>query len=133
MNSIDPRLKSVLQSVALRRQRLLLWSKLAACWAGAAFIGLGLIALQRQLGWTTSLALPLVAALGFAAALIVWLRQSRTESELHELARQIEAQHPNLDGRLLTAVQQEGKDGGTLNYLQDRVVSESLAMNQQHS
>src|SRR5215831_12292019 len=126
MNSIDPRLNTVLQAVALRQQRLVLWSKLAVCWAGAAFVGLALVAVQRQLGWTSALTLPLVAALGFGAVLVMWLRQRRTIADLHALALQIEARHPELDGRLITAVQQEASSDRALNYLQDRVVGEAL-------
>ena len=67
---IDSLLKARLQAVADRQRQLQLWSKLAACWTIAAIVGLGLIALQRQGGWTSMLALPVIALLGVAAAVI---------------------------------------------------------------
>ena len=68
---INSLLKARLQAVADRQRQLQLWSKLAACWAIAAIVGLGLIALQRQGGWTSMLALPVIVLLGVAAAVIV--------------------------------------------------------------
>jgi anti-sigma factor RsiW len=35
--------------LARRRRQLRLWRRVAACWAGAACVGLGLVALQRAL------------------------------------------------------------------------------------
>src|SRR5437667_2561982 len=102
MNGQIPFLKSRLQHVAFRRRRLQLLSTLAACWAGAAILGWGLMVLERRSGWTSSLALPLIALLGLTAAFIVVLRHRRKEPNWHELAAQIESRHPDLDGRLLT-------------------------------
>jgi hypothetical protein len=48
------------------------------------------------------------------------------------LARQIEQVHPDLDGRLLTAVQQETSAGDQLNFLQQRLLLETLRHSQNH-
>src|SRR5262249_28246674 len=133
MNSIDPRLRRVLETLVLRHRRLVLWSKLAACWAGAAFLGLALIGFQHGIGWSSSLALPLGAALGLVAALVIAIRHWRTTPDFHALAQEIEKRHPDLDGRLVTAVQQQAREQQTLNYLQDRVVQEALGHDQQHN
>src|SRR6266568_2319957 len=130
--SIAPLLKLPFERVASRRRQLQFWSKLAACWLAAALVGLALIGLQRQIGWTSSLALPVAALLGFAAALGVALRHRRAEPDWHELARQIESGHADLQCRLLTAAQQHPKNGGGLNYLQQRLLGEALAHNAQH-
>jgi hypothetical protein len=110
-----------------RERRLQLWSKLAGCWAGAAALGAVLILLERQSGWTSSLALPLVATGGVIAAAVIWLRHGNRDPDWRELAGRIEARQSELDGRLLTAVQQEIKPDTEPNYFQDRLVREVLA------
>jgi hypothetical protein len=123
---LDRLLKVCLESIARRQQRWRLWCALAACWCAAGFLGLGLTATDRLARWTSSLALPVVAALGIGAAIFVWARHRRVKPDWRRLACQIEARHPDLEGRLLTAVQQEAKDGGRLNYLQERLLQETL-------
>src|SRR5262245_10123909 len=117
-------LKAHLGPVVRRQSQLALRRKLAACWIGAALLGLGVFALQRLTGWTSNAALLLTALLGIIATTVVIRRHGRSEPNYREIARQIEARYPELDGRLITAVQQENKDG-SLNYLQERLVRES--------
>ena len=45
---IDSLLKARLQAVADRQRQLQLWSKLAACWAIAAIVGILLILLAKR-------------------------------------------------------------------------------------
>jgi hypothetical protein len=68
--------------------------------------------------------LPAIAGLGVIAALVVWFRHARTAPNWRRVAEKIEVRHPELEGRLLTAVQQEIKPGGELNYFQERLVNE---------
>jgi hypothetical protein len=110
-----------------RERRLQLWSKLAVSWASAAALGAILILLERQSGWTSSLALPVIAAAGLIAAAIIWLRHGNRDPDWRELATRIEARYSELDGRLLTAVQQEIKPDTEPNYFQERLVREVLA------
>ena len=126
--SVESMLRERLQGVIGPQRRFLLWCKLAACWAGAAVVGLVLIAVQRQSGWGSALALPSVLLIGLAAAVILVMRHRRYEPDWHVLASQIEVIHRDLDGRLLTAVE-HCMAGGRLNYLQERLVLETL----QHS
>ena len=123
-------LKVRLELVADRRRRLRLWWSLAACWAGAALAGLGLGALERASGWMSSLGFPLLALASVAAAAVVYLRQGRTKPDWRALAGQIEGRHPNLDGRLLTAIEQEPQAGRELSFMQERLVREVLAQHQ---
>src|SRR5262250_2139488 len=117
MSGVIPQLKSQLQQLATRRRRLELWSRLAGCWAAAALVGQVLIILQRESGWGSALALPAVGLAGVVTALAVTVRQQRRkEADWRELASQIEARHPELEGRLLTAVQQPVADGAELSY-----------------
>ncbi len=124
--AIDLRLKARLELVAARQARLRLWCRLATCWAGAAFLGLVLVALGWDTGWATRLALGALALLGGVTASVFSRRQVRRGPDWRDLARRIERHQPELDGRLVTAVQQQPKDGGQLNYLQERLLEETL-------
>ena len=130
---IHPLLKTRLEPLAKRQRRLKLWSRVAACWAIAAFIGVGAIGLQRLAGWSTPLSLPLVATTGMVAAAMVWSKARRGEADWRSLAHQVERAHPELDGRLITAVQQRAGSGGEFDYLQQRVLEEALAHNDRSS
>jgi len=129
----EPLLKARLQPVARRQRRLQLGCKLAACWTTSALLSLGLLVLARQTGWASPLALPVIAVLTGLAALRITVRHWRSEPDWRQLARQVEARHPELDGRLLTAVQQVAAVGSTLSYLQERVVAEALLHSRQHN
>ena len=125
-------LQERLERVAGRQRRLRLWWSVAACWAGAALAGLGLLALQRTSGWTSSLACPGLALLSVAAVVVVFIRQGRVETDWRALARQIEGRYPDLDARLLTAIEQEPQGGRDLSFMQERLVREVLAQNQRN-
>jgi hypothetical protein len=118
--------RAILERIAQRQRSLALWSKLAACWTAAAIIGLGIALLEQQAGWASSLAVPMVAAIGVIAAIIVVARRKKNAPDWRSLAAKIEARHPELEGRLLTAVQQPS-DETQLNYLQQRLVEETVA------
>src|SRR4051794_11191765 len=123
-------LRSALERIANRQRRLLLWCQFGASWAMAGLAGVILLIIQRQAGWTSALTLPIVALLGIGLALAAAIRHRRSKPDLRELARKIEARHPDLEGRLLTAVQQQPKADGQLDYLQQRLVDEALLHNQ---
>src|SRR6266550_31277 len=143
---MHPFLRIRLQRVVDRQRRFRFSCKLASCWAVAALLGLGLIVLQRQIGWASSLALPVIAALGLVAAIIVALRHRGTDPDWRRLAGEIEARHPDLDGLLLTAVQQEMRPqdnkttrpqdnlpsvvSGQWSYLQERLVQQAIRHDQ---
>jgi hypothetical protein len=124
--SIDSQIQQQLEGVARRQHRIELWSKLAQCWAGGGLAGIAILCLERQSGWTSSLALPLVAVIATIAAIAISLRHSRQQPELHEIARRIEDRHRELQGRLATALEQQPGPDGRLNYLQQRLVQETL-------
>src|SRR5258706_7534663 len=123
-------LKALLERISARQRRLSLWLKLGACWTAAAFLGLAIFFLEQGSGWVSSLSMPIIAASGLLAALVVLARHRKAASDWRELAGQIEARHPELEGRLLTAVQQPF-DESRLNYLQQRLIEETLAHGQQ--
>src|SRR5262249_3642162 len=59
-------------------------------------------------------------------AFILTTRKAATPTDWRLLALKIEKQHPELNGRLLTAVEQPVKPGGELGYLQQRGIQEAL-------
>ncbi len=124
-------LQARVERVARRQRRFELWRALSVCWAVSACVGFGVITLQRQSGWSSSLALPIVALAGLVSAIVLIASQRRAEPDRRKVACAIEACHPELDGRLLTAVQQQPKDGGELNYLQQRLLDEVLRLSRE--
>jgi len=133
--SLSQLLQKRISVLANRQQRLSLWCQLATCWAGAGLIGLCLVVLRRKSEWHFEVALPLVvlvAAVCFCFVVVGLLLRRRGPVPWRELARQIEKVHTDLDGRLLTAVQQETSAGNQLNFLQQRLLLETLHHSQNH-
>jgi hypothetical protein len=124
-------LQGVLKPAIDRRRQLHLWARLTVCWGGAAVLGAALILFQRRIGWTSSLVLPVVAIVTTAVAFVTVRRYNRPAS-VRLLATQIEARYPELDGRLLTAVQLGTAPAAELNFLQRRVVEEALLHGKQN-
>jgi hypothetical protein len=127
---INNLLKAHLEPVARRQRRLRLRLKLAAGWFVVALVGLVIFAFERQGGWTSSLVLPGLALLGVITALVIIIRNRRIAPDWRELANRIEAEHRDLNGRLLTAVQQPAGEASELNYLQERIVREAALHSQ---
>lgn len=123
---ISPVLKARLRPLARRQRRLEFWKRLAICWLLCTAGGLALLSLQELSGWSSSLTLPLVLGVGVVAALVTVVRHVRRPDDWRALARQIEARHPDLDGVLLTAVQQAPDPQRGLGFLQERVLFEAL-------
>lgn len=126
---LDPAtaLNARLVRVANRERRLRLWCKIAACWAlwGLLAIILGIV--ERQSGWSLPLGGPLIAILAVVHALVIAVRHGSEKPDFRQIAQRIEAFFPELNGRLVTAVQQQRKAGEELDYLQQRVVREALS------
>jgi len=99
---------------------------MAGVWAGAAGIGLIAMALRGQSGWSSGLTLVGVgvAALGAVLLLVFYGRSAQTDWQA--LAREVEARYPELDGRLVTALEQQPGAGGELSFLQERLLTETL-------
>lgn len=117
---------------ALRRQRGLAVARaLAAVWAGAALVAAASQWALGSLGVSWPLLFPALVVVAAATALGVAVIQLRRPADYRALARRIEARHPELDGLLITAVQQQVAPGSEAGYLQDRVLQEARARSQQ--
>lgn len=116
-------LRQQLQPVIGRLERLRLYRRLTVLWlvmAGVTWL----------IAWTVPAApAGLAMLLGLAAgagAITVWLVQGTRRAEPIEAARSIERAYPDLDSRLLTALEQSPDVlTGRLNVLQQRVVWEA--------
>jgi hypothetical protein len=123
---MDPVLQACLRPLIRRRrwERLGWW--LALGWGFAGLVGLGLMGLRVWVGawgswvWLGMGVATTVVLLGWAG------RRGSRDLNLRQLACDVEARHPELEGRLLTAVEQEVGPGGQLSFLQDRLVNEVL-------
>jgi len=127
---IHPRLRRHLEPIARRRGAARWWLGLAGCWGLGALVGVGLLVANRTTGMLPSgvLLWCLGPALAGVAVLAVWRRRARVG--IDRVAREIEARHPELEGRLLTALEQQPDANGRFGYLQERLLRETLAHNQ---
>ena len=127
----DDFLKSRLNRVARRYLWLRYWRKLAACWAGAALLVIVAAWLQRALGWQAPWLMPALAGLAGACATAITVAHFGRRTDLRWVARRVEARHPELNGVLLTAVQQR-ESGQPPGYLEYRVLEEATKRSQEH-
>ncbi|HWA10870.1 MAG TPA: hypothetical protein VG838_15630 [Opitutaceae bacterium] len=119
-------LKSRLQPVIRRQQWQAVNWRLAAAWAAVAFVAGAFLLWHRQTGWASPLTMPILAAVGLVAAMMVIARQFERRPDYREIAQKIEQRHPELKGLLLTAVQQDLPEGASPGYLQYRVLQEAM-------
>ncbi|HEX2851773.1 MAG TPA: hypothetical protein VHO24_00950 [Opitutaceae bacterium] len=124
-------LQTRIRRVIRRHQSLRRSRQLTVCWALAALAGAGLILLQRQTGWASPFAFPLLVAAAVMASFAIWIRSLKSAPDEPAIARQIEAAYPELRGLLLTAAQQLGVPDREQSYLQFRVTQQALEHCQQ--
>ncbi len=127
----DAFLKTRLDRVARRQRWFALWRKLSACWAAAALVTVGVAWVQHALGQISPLTFPLVLAVTVSVSLGVALLHWIEKTDYRWLARQIERRHPELNGLLLTAVQQQSGGEQEQGYLQYRLLQEATARSQE--
>ncbi len=111
---------------AVRRWRWrALGRHLAAAWWAAAGLAWLLWVGQRLTGWGSALSGWVAAAVGLGLCGGALVRARQRKPDLRTLVARIEAAHPGLQGRLLTAVEIEATPERGLSYLQERVVFEA--------
>lgn len=118
---LDARLLDRLSGTLSRLRRLRLHRGLATGWIVGALVAGGLLLLDVGPSM-------LVLALGAATALACgWWRSRPAEADLREAARRVEAHYPDLDSRLLAALEQQPQlPGGVYGYLQMVVLGDVL-------
>ena len=122
--------RSAVERIADRSGRVRSRCFLALAWCGATVLALAAGSIQRKSGWGSVLTAPAILILGVLAAFLVtrWRKQqerARPEDDLRSVALRIENRHPELDGRLITAIQQQPA-GPDFNFLQRRLMAEVL-------
>jgi hypothetical protein len=120
--------REAVEAVARRSRRVKSRWLLAGAWCGAILIGLGAGLAQRKSGWASVLTAPAVLVAGIAITSVFkrqWKRKeaSSPEAALRAAALRIESQYPELDSRLITAVQQQ-PESLDFNFLQRRLLAE---------
>ena len=115
-------LHAILAELARRRQQQRLHGGLAVTWWLGLIAGIFLWRSGVPLG---SMAAWLVPLLGFASAGVWWWSRSGLGNP-REIAKLVETKHPELRTALLAALDQH-PEGGTFNYLQLRLLVESVA------
>lgn len=124
---IQPLLQSQLDPVAQRLRRLRLLRVFAWFWFGAAVAGTAFAILGRLLGQPPLFLITGVFVLAAILALVLRQRLTAWTPDYRQMARNIEANHPDLHALLLTAVEQEpDRDTGHLNFLQQRVIDQAV-------
>ena len=131
---IESLLQPQLHPVAQRQRHWRLQRALAGCWlltaAGWMLYWLAARHWHFQLPGAPWIFLSLAVIAGLAQ----WRRLHRWAPDYHEIARQIEARHPDLHALLVTAVEQRpDPTTGRLNFLQQEVVREAVAASRRHS
>jgi hypothetical protein len=121
-------LRRELGAVARRFRRLWLWQRLSLCWLAFTLLGLAALALMRNAdrwnGWITP---TLVVSAIVAGIVCIWTTRRGVRDQMW-LARRLEQRFPDLDSRLLTALEQwRTNPQGELGFLQHTVVAEALA------
>ena len=126
-------LKRILYPIIRRQQQWRTWNQMLYWWCALATVS-GVILIRAQSGdvfpaWT---ALILGGALLFGTFVVLWMNTSRGRFDYQQLARDIEAEHPELHATLLTAIEQQpDPDTGEYNFLQERVINDAKAAYEQ--
>ncbi|MCP3694205.1 MAG: hypothetical protein GY917_18515, partial [Planctomycetaceae bacterium] len=125
---IEKRLVEQLQQVGQRYASFRFWSTMTVTWAVLTLIAACLLSQKSQITWSPASVLNGLAVAAFTCtALAAWIAQRNKRNYL-KLAQQVENQFPELEARLMTAVQQEPSlPGGHYGFLQQQVIRETLA------
>ena len=119
-------LRQELDRVGGRYRRLVLWTGLTVCWLALAVAGLAALAWARGSGYAVPgvlLVVLLAVPLLVLPMLFRWLRRARSPMWI---AHRVERKFPDLDARLLAALEQKPDESGRLNFLQLDVIVQAV-------
>lgn len=119
----EHQLREQLAAVGNRLGRLWLWKRLTWCWIACTAIVMGYF----LAGPPSGLAIGLLTAGSALAATLLWARSKALPITKTEIARTVEHAFPDLNSRLLAALEQSpDMASGRLNVLQRQVINEAL-------
>lgn len=122
----DPFLLARLRPVDRRQRRLQTGAQLALVWLATLAVGTLLALALRPLGVSPRYVVVPVFVLGVGCAVAAVIRLRRRSTDWPALARAIEARHPELEGRLLTVVENQPAAGCEPGYFQRRLADEAI-------
>ena len=115
-----------LQQVARRLRKLRLWTHLTCTWLVLFVLLLGFL-FWRPADQSRDTVLTLAISVAVFATVITWWRATRFAQDPRWVAQRIEAFYPNLDARLLAAIQQQPPAGTQrFGFLQETVFRQAL-------
>jgi len=106
---------------------------LAATWAIAAVAAALLLQAARHLGIPPLASILAVGVLGLIAGLISFVRALRVPPDLQRTAQTIEAAHPDLNGLLVTTLQQQPGPDGRFSFIQSLALDQALDHARRHT
>ena len=119
----EHQLRDQLARVGNRLGRLWLWKRLTWCWLGCTVVVLAYF----FAGPPSGLVIGAVAATSGLLATLLWVRSKSVPLPRTDLARAVEQAFPDLNSRLLAALEQSpDMASGRLNILQRQVISEAV-------
>ncbi len=125
-------LRHKLDLVARRIRSFRLSIMLAFCWLLWAVVGVMLFELGGRLGWNSGLNWRPVLIAAAASAIACVFAVSRTVRDRRDVARRIEATHPDLNSLLITAVEQTSLPRERLGFLQTNVIRDAVEHGRRH-
>ncbi len=123
------RLNPVVQRIRFRRTMIVL----AVVWIGAALIAGWLFYLNRTGDLDTSTAWWWLAGATIGASIAGVIFAIVKSKTAEQVAREIEKHYPELDASLVTAMEQQPKEGELLGFLQQDVLRKAVTHSYQHS
>ncbi len=130
---IDRRLRRQLDEVALRYRRMRTAMWLAIAWIVLATVAVMLVSLNRSVGFYVKGEAITFVVIGCLVTLGVLFLAARAGRDPHWIARRIESKYPQLEARLLTAIEQQPElPGGRFGYLQTQVIQEAVFHGYRH-
>ncbi len=130
---IDRRLQRQLDEVAVRYRRMRAATWLAIVWIVLATVAATLVSLNRSVGFYVRGEAVAFVVIGSLVTFAVWFLAWRTGRDPHWLARRIENKYPQLQARLLTAVEQHPElPDGRFGFLQTQVIQEAVFHGYRH-
>ena len=119
---LELQLRQQLSNVARRIGRLRMWRRLTWAWVTLSIMLVGLAIIGRPVSPSISL----IFVAGFVAT-VVWIRSHSVLTRRADVARHIEHAFPDLNSRLLAAIEQyPDVETGRMNILQRQVIAEAV-------
>ncbi len=122
----------LLQTVGERYRRHNTWRQLALYWLAVSVVAFVVWGISTVAGYSTAYTMPLYLLAALSVGFLTYLVSRSRQHDPQWLARRIEAQHPDLNSLLLTAVEQRDSQPGRMGYLQQTVIQQALNHARQH-